>query len=666
MTNRIISLFQNCSSFSTRLVVGLLASILLLFLAASGHAQSQARQITMNPKLEPFYHGVASGDPLPHAVVIWTRVTPDSASTGPIVVNWRVATDTGMTQVVQSGSLLTDASQDYTVKIDVQGLQPDTYYYYEFTALNERSIRGRTKTAPAGSADSMRFAVVSCANFEAGYFNAYRSIKQRNDLDAVIHLGDYIYEYQTGGYAPNPNTNRDFQPSNEIFSLTDYRTRYSGYKLDKDLIRLHQQFPWIVVWDDHESANDSWEHGASNHQPAEGPWSVRKQAAIQAYHEWLPIRPVKPNNQERIFRKLQFGNLLNLYMLDTRLYGRDEQSGTSGPTVTDSTRTILGKDQFQWLTNSMDTSNAQWNILGQQVMIAPLDVAGIAFNEDQWDGYKPERQQLFDYVLANNIGNFAVLTGDIHTSWANDLPGDVYDGSTGAGSVGVEFITPSVTSPGSPIPVGTNAIKAANSHMKYIDLTEHGYIVLDVNQQRAQADWYYVNTLDQRSGQFYYGSSWYVNAGERHLNQTNAAARPRESLPYQQAPKWPRTGTIPSDDDDTTVVDPPDTTDNDTTVTDTAVSIKEPSQVEDLVLTGLYPNPANDYVIVQYFTKTSEETTIELYNIAGQVVKRQKTRADHQQGMYKAVVDLAGLSKGKYIVTIKNGRATTSQVVVKE
>ncbi len=576
-----------------------------------------------------------------------------------------------MTQVVESGTKLTDASRDYTVKVDVQGLQPDTYYYYEFRALQQNSIRGRTKTAPKGPADSLRFAVVSCANFEAGFFNAYRSLHQRNDIDAVIHLGDYIYEYQTGCYAPNPNTNRDFQPSNEIVTLADYRTRYNGYKLDKDLMRLHQQFPWIVVWDDHESANDSWKHGASNHQPSEGPWAVRKNKAIQAYHEWLPIRPVKPNNQQRIFRKLQFGDLMELFMLDTRLYGREEQSGTSGPTVTDSSRTILGKDQFNWLVNSMDTSDAQWKILGQQVMMAPLDVAGIAFNEDQWDGYKPERQQLLDFVLANNIRNFAVLTGDIHTSWANDLPGDMYNGNTGAGSVGAEFITPSVTSPGSPIPVGTNAIKAANPHMQYIDVTEHGYVILDVNQQRVQGDWYYVNTLDQRSGQYDYGASWYVNAGERHLRQANAAAMPRESLPYQKAPKWPRQGPFTSDDDDTTVTDttitnPSDTTDQDTTVNDTTVNVTEPVRNEELVITGVYPNPADEYVIIQYFSRSNNFTTIRLHDISGRLVKKVETESDHQQGMYQSMLDLSGLSAGKYVLTIETDKAQTSQVILKK
>jgi alkaline phosphatase D len=260
-------------------------------------------------------------------------------------------------------------------------------------------------------------------------------------------------------------------------SLLDYRARYSTYRLDDDLRDLHQQYPMIVVWDDHESANDSWMNGAENHQTSEGSFASRKLAAKQAYFEWLPIRVTGVSDQYQIFRELKYGNLIDLIMLDTRLHGRDEQAGVSGGVVTATTRQLLGADQFSWLGNRLSTSTAQWKILGQQVMMAPLTIFGTAVNEDQWDGYPAERQRVYNHILVNNIQDVVVLTGDIHSSWANDLPSSTYNSSTGSGSVGAEFVTPSITSPGLNIPGGATAIMAANSHIKYADLSRHGFII---------------------------------------------------------------------------------------------------------------------------------------------------------------------------------------------
>jgi alkaline phosphatase D len=556
------------------------------------------RTNSLDACLSPFYHGVASGDPMPDKVIIWTRVTPDTISSDPILVSWQMATDTGMSNVINNGSLVTSNMVDYTVKVDVTGLNANTWYYYEFTCNGKKSPRGRTRTTPVNNVDSLRFAVVSCANLEAGFFNSYKVLLNRADFDAVICLGDYIYEYQTGGYAPNATANRQWLPSNEILSISDYRQRYSTYHLDDDLRRLHQQFPFITIWDDHEFANDAWMNGAENHTPAtEGPFAVRKANAKQAYFEWLPIRQqTGATDPYQIFRKLCYGNLVDFIMLDTRLHGREEQNGTTSAIATANTRQLLGTDQFTWLGNRLDSSSAQWKILTQQVMIAPLKVFGVAVNGDQWDGYPAERNRVLNHILNHNIKDVVAITGDIHSSWANDLPTATYNSSTGAGSAGVEFVGPSVTSPGTSFSIGSVAIQAANSHIKYADVSQHGFMILDINTTRVQNDWYYVNTLDQPSSIYSYGKSMYVNHLERFLKTTNSASMPRSSVYGIMAPICPR------------IIN---TTINTTNLTTLNNTIK---------LLNVFPNPAQKELVISFLGEYVKNGKVVLYNTIGQNV----------------------------------------------
>lgn len=603
----------------------------ILFFAYIISLVAQEHKISLQPCLKPFYHGIASGDPLPNKVIIWTRVTPDSTQINQsVIVNWKMATDTGMTNVVQTGVLLTDSSADFTVKVDVGGLNPNTFYYYEFQTGNFLSPRGRTKTAPTGATvDSLRFALVSCANFEAGYFNVYGSLLQRADFDAVLALGDYIYEYNTGGYSPNATVNRQWSPANEILSIADYRMRYSSYKLDNDLQKLHQQFPFIIVYDDHEFANDAWMNGAENHQPTEGLWSIRKAMAQKAFFEWLPIRQVSTTNPYQIYRTIKYGNLLELIMLDTRIQGRDLQAGTTGATVTANSRNLLGTTQYTWLTNKLDSSSAKWKVLGQQVMMAPLKVFGVAFNGDQWDGYPAERDRVYNYVLNHNISNMVVITGDIHSSWANDLPTATYNSSTGAGSAGVEFVTPSVTSPGISIPLGAPAIQAANSHIKYCDLSSHGYVIMDINKNRTQADWFNVSTIDSQSPSFSYAKSFYVNDLQRHLISSNSAAIPRNSIFSVKAPICPR-----------------------------ALPVTQPTTgVNELfkpVILSAYPNPVNDYMTVQLYQPLDGDLVFSIYDMTGKLMAKQEIKSS-LNGVSKHFINTAELSTGTYILNIHAG-----------
>lgn len=600
-----------------------LLAISILFSSIVSFAQ---HTLNLQPCLAPFYHGVASGDPTSSNVIIWTRVTPDSSELGQmLVVNWKVATDTGMTNIVQSGAVLTDSIIDFTVKVDVGSLSPNTFYYYEFQKGNYYSPRGRTKTNPVGnSVDSLRFAIVSCANFEAGYFNVYASLLQRSDFDAVICLGDYIYEYNTGGYSPNPAVNRQWSPANEIVTLGDYRMRYSSYHLDEDLQRLHQQFPFINVYDDHEITNDAWMNGAENHQPAtEGLYSVRKLMAQQAYFEWLPIRQTSVSNPYQIYRTIKYGDLVEFMMLDTRIEGRDEQDGTSGANVTSNSRQLLGTTQYSWLTNNLSTTTSKWKVLGQQVMMAPLKVFGIAVNGDQWDGYPAERTRVYNHILNNNISNMVVITGDIHSSWANDLPTASYNGSTGGGSAGVEFVAPSVTSPGLNLPLGAGAIQLANSHIKYCDLSSHGYIIMDVNNNRTQSDWFNIATIDNQSTSFSYARSHYVNNLQRFLQQTSTASIARNSIYSTKAPICPR------------VFSPIGLSSNNLAP----------------VVLSLYPNPATDYFSIQMYQAVSGNLDFEIYDINGKLVSK-LNQGNIAQGVAKYYIPTTEISSGIYFLKI--------------
>jgi alkaline phosphatase D len=454
-----------------------------------------------------FLHGVASGDPLTDAVILWTRVTTPGGE--PVEVAWEIATDPAMTNVVASGPVTAEAERDHTVKVDVDGLTAGTTYYYRFEALFESSPIGRTRTAPAGEVARLRIGVCSCASLAHGYFNVYRRLAARSDLDLVIHLGDYIYEYGDGEYG----FARGYDPPHEVVTLEDYRRRYAHYRRDADLREVHRQHPFVAVWDDHESADNSWPGGAVNHTSNEGAWADRLAGARQAYFEWMPVRE-QPDG--RLQRRISLGGLADLIMLDTRLWARDEQAlDQEDPRLVDPERTLLGDDQEAWLAGELAASTARWKILGQQVMVAQLPQF---LNTDQWDGYPAARERLF--ALLRDQRDVVVLTGDIHASAANDLIEDPmspdYDPATGVGSLAVEVVVPGVTSEGLPDAVAdiANTIKEQNRYMKLADVTRRGYALLDIDAERVQAAWFYVDTIEQPSDNESFGGAAAVRAGQ--------------------------------------------------------------------------------------------------------------------------------------------------------
>lgn len=600
-----------------------------------------ANRLYVDSLLAPFYHGVASGDATQQSVYIWTRITTDESNP---TVEWSVATDTNMMNVVRSGSVSTSSDRDFTIKTEVTGLQPDTYYFYEFKYDNKYSLRGRTKTLPLGDVSKVRLGIVSCSSFPHGFFNVYQVLQQRNDVDAIIHLGDYIYEYGKNEYGdvrvPDPET--------EILTLADYRIRYSMYRLDSMLMRLHQQYPFYTIWDDHEFADNAYVDGAENHTPAtEGNWQIRKLAALKAYNDWMPMKDVESEPSIRLYRKFSIGNLVDLFLIDTRISARKEQSIIASITgVDDSTHYLLGPEQFEWLKNGLKNSTATWKLIGNQVMIAPFKVINIAFNSDQWDGYPTERKKFFDMINDEGINNLVVLTGDIHSAWANDLPfgSTPYVSWSGQGSVGVEFVTTAVTSPAVPLTgifgnitqdALSQIIRANNPHIKHNNFVNRGFNIVDFTNEKCQSDFYNIGTIASPNFNYSYQTSYYTERDSNHLKKTSTPTNNGGLNPIK-GPRFPR-------------------------VQITTAIRNTPSTLE---ITGVYPNPFTQYAGIQFATAKSADLKILIYNTVGQLVYV-KELGERPKGVYFERFDLSFLPKGQYVLCLYNDQEIISRSIQK-
>ncbi|MFF7770170.1 alkaline phosphatase D family protein [Streptomyces massasporeus] len=502
-----------------------------------------------------FLHGVASGDPLPDGILLWTRVTPvpeaiPGSGAGPDTeVSWVVARDKAFSSIVSKGSTTATAASDHTVKADIRGLQPATDYWFRFSAGGTDSPAARTRTAPAADAavPGLRFGVVSCANWEAGYFSPYRHLAARGDLDAWLHLGDYIYEYGTGEYGTRDKVVRPHAPAHEIVTLADYRIRHARYKTDPDLQALHATAPVVAIWDDHEFANDAWPGGAENHtEGAEGAWSARQAAAKQAYFEWMPVRPAIAGTT---YRRLRFGKLADLSLLDLRSF-RSQQVKVGNGEVDDPDRTLTGRAQLDWLKAGLKSSDTTWRLVGNSVMISPFAVGslsadllkplakllglpqeGLALNTDQWDGYTDDRREILAHLRTNAIRNTVFLTGDIHMAWANDVPVDAgtYPLSPSAAT---EFVVTSVTSDnlddivkvpeGTVSAVASPVIRAANRHVHWVDTDRHGYGVLDITAERAQMDYYVVSSRADKNATSSWKRSYRTRSGTQKIERADS------------------------------------------------------------------------------------------------------------------------------------------------
>lgn len=496
-----------------------------------------------------FMHGVASGDPGPDSVVLWTRITTDDAE--PVRVIWETASDPDFTMMLGKGETVAAPARDHTVKVIADGLNPGANIYYRFRVGDAYSPVGRTKTLPVGAVEKANFAVISCSNFPFGYFNVYDLISHRDDIEAVIHLGDYIYEYGPDGYGGEMGAKlgRPHDPPHEILTLADYRRRHAQYKADPSSRAMHAAHPMIAIWDDHETADNSWTGGAENHQPeTEGDWTARKRAALQAYFEWMPVRePGADRPHEAIFRSFSYGDLITVAALETRLMARAKQFEYADVVkelktpedaarfrkekLWDPSREMLGAAQRDFLSKTLADSVAAgqpWRLIANQVIMAEVitpdlnphvteeeieeleadwpparafvesSAFGLPLNFDAWDGYPAARERFYQLVRDAGAQGMLVVTGDSHTWWANDL--FARDGA----HMGVELGVHSVTSPspyrreflggkGREYAMLTNK---ENKPIRYLSGENHGYISLELGRDSATGRFMAVDTIE--------------------------------------------------------------------------------------------------------------------------------------------------------------------------
>lgn len=510
-----------------------------------------------------FSHGVASGEPGPTSVLLWTRFVSDNPETKLEVEIWD---GSNVARKVSGGQAFASPSRDHTAKIIVDGLKPGTMYNYHFIAPDgSKSPVGRTRTLPVGDVKRYRMAVFSCSNLPFGWFNAYANAIHddgRYDFDLVLHLGDYVYEYHRGNYpsATDAVAGRLIEPGHEMVALADYRLRYASYRADPDLQMLHQLFPMIAMWDDHEFTNDAYADGAQNHQPSEGDWQERKRTAERAYREWMPVRE---RNDDVWWSSYAIGNLAEIQLTESRVAARSKQPSFGQPAgdeaeilrqlkafasdvLPDQNRTMLGAAQEQWLGERFKAKGKRWNIWAQQTIVGsliqpqgmenwlPADAqpfvrervqrgalaakAGIPSNMDAWDGYPAARAKALAAAQGGNA-DLIVLTGDTHNGWAFDLE---HEGKP----AGVEFAGQSVTSPGLESTFKgasgetiAKALMAANSGLAWADSNNRGYMVVELTPDMAVSEWRFTESIRRRSATLVSSARLQVKHGRRRIDR---------------------------------------------------------------------------------------------------------------------------------------------------
>lgn len=581
----------------------------------------------------PFLYGVASFDPTDSQVIIWTHITPNSSTQTSISVNWEVATDTNFLNIVQLGTIATDASLDWTASVDVSNLNAYTTYYYRFQAPNGNYTRkGRTRTAPSSLGSSnvnhLRMAVASCSSVFSGFFNSYQQIAQRLDLDVVLHLGDYIYDFVDPDeeirvpqiYPTSPATKQG------------WRARHQYYLMDPDLRLARQMHPWIVTWDNHDT-----DYNGGTTQAVE---------SREAFLEYVPMRLVTPTDTKKIYRKFSYGPLVDIFMIDILLYRNVDNLPSGDPS-------ILGTTQYNWLTAELQNSTAKWKLVGNQKMMCGWSVANIptffpvtigngsVLDTKSWDGFDAARDRLLDFIENNNIDNVMVLSGDAHVSMASDLhqapTGSGYNGNTGNGSVAVEFLPTSITRgnfdemgyPSWVVTAVEGYMASANPNQVFSNIVDHGYGILDIKSDSAIAEFWYMDILNATNTQTF-ERGLLLKDSENHWHRTNMST-PTSSKDYNQ--------------------------------TITSKKIIEKTSV-DATLT-IFPNPSDGEFSIEFELNKSEELSIDVLEVAtGKLVKTILKRNFAANQKQKIAIDLRTLPKGSYFLRLKGKSLKTGKVIV--
>lgn len=485
--------------------------------------------VAKNPRLSgyPFKLGVASGDPSPDGMVLWTRLAPEPLVGGgmpvePVEVSWLLAEDEGLKKVVRKGTWVATPDWGHSVHVELEGLRPDRWYWYQFKVGNDTSPVGRTRTTPAyhTTPDELRFAFVSCQHYESGYYTAYDHLVEESP-DLVVHLGDYIYEYAGIDGRVRKHT------GDEIISVEDYRNRYALYKSDPSLQSAHAAAPWLVTWDDHEVDNNYADEVSEQPDVSREAFLQRRANAYKAYYETMPLRKAQlPHGPDMpLYRNVPYGDLAYFHVLDTRQYRSDQPCGDKTqapcPEVLDPRATLLGSHQREWMMHSMRNSEAKWNVLAQQVMMARADRkpgADITISMDQWPGYEMERRRILNFIKDEQVNNSVVLTGDIHRNWANELIVD-FDQSDGQ-SVATEFVGTSISSggDGQDQPKDVEALLSENPFVKYHN-NERGYVSCRVTSGEWRTDYRTVPYVTRPGAPVNTRASFIVESGKPVLNR---------------------------------------------------------------------------------------------------------------------------------------------------
>jgi alkaline phosphatase D len=536
-----------------------------------------------------FPYGVAAGDPYDDSAILWTHPVPADQTQDPVCLHYQVSKDEKFDHIVDTSYAWTTSDVDYSFKVETTGLKPLTQYYYRFYACHDHSLISQTgafKTIPTADDENvkkLKMAVFSCSNLPFGYFHAYRQAAQTDDVDLAVHVGDYLYESKgdgsKGSYGDGRSLNRVPEPNAEIFTLSDYRQRYQSYRLDKDLQALHQNKAWIHVWDDHEVADNSYNHGtADSNNTAAGTYngtnfSDRKRNAVRAFFEWMPIRQVDTTDGLRIWRQFQYGKLADLFMLDTRNYDRDItdvywNTDEIAKVANDSDRSLMGGKQERWFYKNLVKSQkrgATWKIVGQQIIVNHLNEgqAGYAFDYDAWDGYKANRRRMFDTIRSNNVDNTIFLAGDSHANWVYDAVYEewenkttLYDPKTGRGAIGVEFAGTAVSSPSSYGKNKTQAFYQAaaeklvtiNRNLQFAEGATRGYFTLKVTPGHAEAQFFGFEDITKEQQEQKLLATFHVAKGQNRLTRPINGGRAASSGSLQATKidyskqKWNGTG----------------------------------------------------------------------------------------------------------------------------
>jgi len=540
--------------------------------ACNGPDAPETLSSRMQPHSGVFKSGIASGDPRTDSVVLWTHVSPVDMRQSSTPVDWSLSLNADMSEPVKTGRDMAKDAHDWTFKVIADGLNPGQTYYYQFSAEGAVSPIGQTRTLPEGDVSQLRLAIVSCANWQQGYFNVYDHISRQTGFDALIHLGDYFYEYGTDkANEAMKKAGRLHQPPHEVLTLEDYRIRHAQYRSDPNLQAATQNMALIPIWDDHESANDSWEGGAENHQENEGPWQDRKQAALRAYFEWMPVRPPENGRSAAAFyRDYQWGNLLRLVVWETRLFARgapilieehfdslQEDGGRERFTqevLNDPSRDMLGAVQQDYVVGALKASKDQgeiWRMIANQVILGKLTTPDLTpyvsedvmaeiekqwppirqfvglsklrlpVYPDSWDGYPVARENLYSALDNAGVNDILVVTGDAHEYWANDLTKE--DGT----AMGVELGTSSVSSEtlkafmGDTVKDYALLMTRANEDVRYYNAETSGYIDLTLTPSKGRARFMAVDRTDNTDYSAFEAAAFDIRKNNQSLKLDN-------------------------------------------------------------------------------------------------------------------------------------------------